>query len=361
MRKTAGILMIILGVFSVMVPGSIADMIAWARAASFEEFRAIRTGMDDQIAFPSLLLMVFIVGSGISALKKKSYWWALSGAIISVIGGITLFMTTVMGSYFGLIGTPIAVLALVLLVSRRGEFEGSGLENADVCEELPTERQRGRTREDYSEAAEPRLGRGHTSRNHDAAGTKAGTDERPFAAYDGAVYTPSLMATMVVGLLKDSKLQDQVQTALGTPLDRRQRFNLAVFESYCYFTAINTAAKTKQGYQDRVVRALKGELLARIAESFGERVLGIDDGESARLLRDGAEALYSQFDRIAKDLGTDTPSQMRSTIALAYAVYGDKQANISSGLPLYGQLMTKSLHMQRAFGAVFLIDEGDCD
>ncbi|MFO7995603.1 MAG: hypothetical protein R6U93_00420 [Dehalococcoidia bacterium] len=123
MRIAAGILLIVLGVLSVVVPASIADMIAWTRAASYEQFLVIRRGMDMQIAFPSLLLVLFIVGSGIYALRKKAYWWALSGAILSVIGGITLFMTTVGGAYFGIIITPISVLALVLLVTRREDFK----------------------------------------------------------------------------------------------------------------------------------------------------------------------------------------------------------------------------------------------
>lgn len=87
MRIAAGILLIVLGILSVLVPASIADMVAWARAASFEECFVIRRGMDVQIAFPSLLLMVFVVGSGISALKKTAYCGAGTRIALEEKGG----------------------------------------------------------------------------------------------------------------------------------------------------------------------------------------------------------------------------------------------------------------------------------
>jgi hypothetical protein len=123
MRRAAGILIIVLGVLSFMIPGAVADAIAWGRATSWDEYFSIRQDIGVQIALPTLLLIVFIVGGGICALRKKVYWWALSAAIASVVGGITLFLTTVGSAYFGMMYTPIAVLALVLLVKRRQDFK----------------------------------------------------------------------------------------------------------------------------------------------------------------------------------------------------------------------------------------------
>lgn len=122
MRIAAGILIIVLGVLSFMVPAAVADTIAWQRATSWDEYVSIRLDIGVQMALPTLLLIILIVGGGICALRKKVYWWALSAAIASVVGGITLFLTTVGSVYFGLIYLPIAVLALVLLVKRRRDF-----------------------------------------------------------------------------------------------------------------------------------------------------------------------------------------------------------------------------------------------
>lgn len=99
---------------------------------------------------------------------------------------------------------------------------------------------------------------------------------------------------------------------------------------------------------------LKAELLNAIIESS-------DVEEPTRILRAEGEALYNKFDNIWKDLGTDTPSQARNTIALASVVYGDKQANILSGLPLYGQFIDMPFHMREPFGEIFLVEEKDFD
>ena len=122
MRVVAGILIIVLGVFSFIVPSAVADAIAWGRATSFDEWIHIRTDIGVQMALPTLLLIVLIVGGGICALTKKAYRWAVSGAIASVVGGIALLLTTVGSAYLGVMYTPIAVLALVLLVKRKDEF-----------------------------------------------------------------------------------------------------------------------------------------------------------------------------------------------------------------------------------------------
>lgn len=167
-------------------------------------------------------------------------------------------------------------------------------------------------------------------------------------------YTPSLTTIMVIGLLKDSNLEKQTQKVLGARLNGKQRFNLLVFESYCYFTAIRLSAKTKRGCRDTIMGTLKAELLNAIIESS-------DVEEPTRILRAEGEALYNKFDNIWKDLGTDTPSQARNTIALASVVYGDKQANIVSGLPLYGQFIHMPVHMREPFGEIFLVEEKDFD
>lgn len=174
-------------------------------------------------------------------------------------------------------------------------------------------------------------------------------------------HTPSLMTIMVTSFLKDSSLKKQVRESFGGKLDRRQQFNLLVFESYCYFSAIRLSAKTKRGYKDTIIATLKAKLLTGIIELSGVKVTGVEHDESTRILRAEGEALYNEFDNIWKDLGTDMPSQVRNTTALASAVYGDKQANILSGLPLYGQFINMPVHMRGPFAEIFLVEEKDFD
>ena len=67
MRIAAGSLIIVLGVFSFLVPGAVEDAIAWGRATSWDEYFSIRQDIGVQMALPTLLLIVFIVGGGICA------------------------------------------------------------------------------------------------------------------------------------------------------------------------------------------------------------------------------------------------------------------------------------------------------
>jgi hypothetical protein len=167
-------------------------------------------------------------------------------------------------------------------------------------------------------------------------------------------FTPSLMTRMIISLLKDTYLEKQTQEVLGWSLNGKQRFNLLVFESYCYFNAIRLSAKMKKGCKDIIMSALKAELLNAIIESS-------DAEEPTRVLKAQGDALYNEFDNIWTHLGTDTPSQVRNTIALASIVYGDKQANIVSGLPLYEQFIDTPIHMREPFEEIFLVQEKDFD
>lgn len=296
-------------------------------------------------------------GGGVCALKRVRYGWALAGAILSVL--------------FPLFGIP----AVILLVKSRGDFSAPETDKGPLIGSNSSADLKGSRVESKMEPAGKTCPHCGQSLHHTAMRCGRCKEWVPnelferLCSEDTALirdsnlipYTPSLMVTMVIGLLRDSKLNGQVQTVLGTPLDRKHRFNLIVFESYCYFTAIGMSAKTKRGCQDRVIRALKDELLTRIAESFGERILGIEEGESTRLLKAGAESLYKQFDHVLDHLGTDNASQMRNAVALASAVYGDQQANMVTGLPLYAHLMETSFHMQKPFRQAFLVEEEDFD
>jgi hypothetical protein len=87
-----------------------------------------------------LALLVVTVGGGISAIRKRPYWWAFSGAVGLVLAGIiaaafqwqyTWFLTSVVdpairvlmaaaaASAYGIPG----LLALIFLAKRKGEFQ----------------------------------------------------------------------------------------------------------------------------------------------------------------------------------------------------------------------------------------------
>lgn len=87
-----------------------------------------------------LVLLVLTVAGGISAIRRRAYWWAISGAGVLVIAGIisavlqwqySLFLTPVIdhamrvlmaagaGCAYGIPG----LLALIFLAKRKGEFQ----------------------------------------------------------------------------------------------------------------------------------------------------------------------------------------------------------------------------------------------
>jgi len=178
---------------------------------------------------------------------------------------------------------------------------------------------------------------------------------------DITLWPPSLVTVMVIDLIKDSDMEKSIQQLTGQKLEKKQQFNLLVFQSFCYFAAIRLHAWMKRGCRHTIERQLKDALLNGVIESFGCKVSGIEYEESTRILKTEGEALYNKFDDIWKDLGTDAPSQVRQTKALASAVYGDKQANILNGLPLYEQLMGTFWYLREVFEEVFLVEEKDFD
>ena len=125
MRKAAGIMLIFLGVFSLIAPQAVASAIALARASSAQEFIIIRAAMSPQASLISTILVVFIVGGAICALKRKAYWWALSAGIASVVAGMTLFLGRGEDALLGILFVPLALVAVIFLVKRSSEF-GAG-------------------------------------------------------------------------------------------------------------------------------------------------------------------------------------------------------------------------------------------
>ena len=125
MRITAGIFLIILGLLSFMPPMVVANMVAWARSSSIEEFGSIRLAINPQASLVATLLIVFVVGGGIGALRRKAYRWALSAGIVSIVAGLSLlFLGRVEDALVSVIYIPLALMAVIFLVKRKEQFQG---------------------------------------------------------------------------------------------------------------------------------------------------------------------------------------------------------------------------------------------
>jgi hypothetical protein len=111
MRKAAGILMIISGLFggilwSVLIGEIISSYIRSGAQLSYEQ--AVQTSV--ALSFP-ILIIKYLPGflamiGGYYALKRKHWGWALTGAICSLISP--------------LLGIP----AVILLIKSKSEFQG---------------------------------------------------------------------------------------------------------------------------------------------------------------------------------------------------------------------------------------------
>jgi hypothetical protein len=129
MRKAAGIILIVWGTAG-FAQGLVDLLLQGSRVTPWEVV--------------ILVLLVLTVVGGISAIRMRAYWWAISGAGVLVIAGIisavlqwqySLFLTPVInhamrvlmaaaaGCAYGIPG----LLALIFLAKRKGEFQ-SGLD-----------------------------------------------------------------------------------------------------------------------------------------------------------------------------------------------------------------------------------------
>jgi hypothetical protein len=152
MRIAAGIMLIVFGALSGIVPARIADMGFWVTYSTFDSsghligliiwhlrnfLMAIQLDQGIQTIIVGILLVVLISGGGIYALKKRYYWWAFSGAICLLCTGIiagALCTYYFVGFHFHehaapYLGISIGVLcllpgllALIFLVKSKGQF-----------------------------------------------------------------------------------------------------------------------------------------------------------------------------------------------------------------------------------------------
>ena len=124
MRIAAGILMIIVGFTSFATAQTLVEMFGETTGSVFVPLTFLALGLT--------------WGGGICVFRKKAYWWALSGAICSMIIASTLTITSlstfpfplrfgasmVGTSLFYIIFVLMAILALIFLIKRKGDFQG---------------------------------------------------------------------------------------------------------------------------------------------------------------------------------------------------------------------------------------------
>lgn len=137
MRIAAGIMMIIVGLFfSIAVPQGLTEEVGLRVTDSSEAYVSFMMASSGFIVFSSLAFGVLTVGGGICALVKKSWWWALSGAIGCVILGVISAMLSLLrippfyhnvAGAVGAVGIGFlcviaGILAIIFLIKRRGIF-----------------------------------------------------------------------------------------------------------------------------------------------------------------------------------------------------------------------------------------------
>jgi len=125
MRKAAGIILIVWGTAG--FAQGLVDLMLWgSRVTPWEVV--------------ILVFLVLAVWGGVSAIRKRAYWWAFSGAAGLVLAGIisaalqwqySWFLTPVVenamrvlmaAAAWGAYGIP-GLLALIFLAKRKGEFK----------------------------------------------------------------------------------------------------------------------------------------------------------------------------------------------------------------------------------------------
>jgi len=136
MRIAAGIMMIVVGFLSFAVPQGLTEEVGLRLIDSTESLASFMMATSGFIVFSSLVFAVLTIGGGICALIKKSWWWALSGAIGCVIIGVIYAMLSLLrippfyhnvagavgAATIGIIGMIAGILAIVFLIRRRDNF-----------------------------------------------------------------------------------------------------------------------------------------------------------------------------------------------------------------------------------------------
>lgn len=137
MRIAAGIMTIVVGLLSFIVPQGLTQEVGLRLSASTGDLASFMMGASGFVIFLSLVFAILTIGGGICALAKKSWWWALYGAIGCVILGVVdairslLMIPPLYHNVAGALGVAIigllsmiaGILAIIFLIERKTVFE----------------------------------------------------------------------------------------------------------------------------------------------------------------------------------------------------------------------------------------------
>jgi len=120
MRKAAGIILIITGLISLIFFYS--TLMAWIAPTTVSEIQSL---MGRIILLDAFLSLGLIMGGGICALRKKHWWWVLSGAIISILVGIFMFTDPALRPFLSPMVILMGTVAVVFVCLRRMDWSQS--------------------------------------------------------------------------------------------------------------------------------------------------------------------------------------------------------------------------------------------
>jgi len=174
--------------------------------------------------------------------------------------------------------------------------------------------------------------------------------------------TPTLIAAMLVPVLKECNLLEELPTRLGIKnFTEEQQFNLLVFWSFCHFMAISTHTKMKRGHRDTITKELEVALLQLDAQVFTNRIKHATSLEA--LIQRGTvlyRKLEAAWDKCLREVSSP-PEEVAD--AFAAAVFADNHPGLLllGGLELF-LCFTKILERTRDdWSKMFLVEESDFD
>ncbi len=171
-------------------------------------------------------------------------------------------------------------------------------------------------------------------------------------------FTPSLLVAMATPILNDGSLEKRLEKIDGRKLNKSQRFNLSVFESFCFLTAISLSVRMKQGCRQSIEGDLILILLKRAATEHEGKA-----GSLTELFFERGIPLFEKFQDAWHKIPLEaTPSsQMEASNAFGVIVFADESPISFTGLSLYTHFMVSLEAMREAFSKIFLVEEDDFD
>ena len=99
-------------------------------------------------------------------------------------------------------------------------------------------------------------------------------------------------------------------------------------------------------------------LLEGITDLFNSRV---KRAQASQVLIERGKTLYTKFQLVLSDLGTNASSQLKASNALGTIVFADDSPISFLGLTLYSFFMETFKSLGKEFSQMFLVEEEDFD